>query len=135
LGHFNFTAYRDPHLASTLKTFRTAVEEIASGHFTDRDLEEAKLGIIQHFDTPIPPSSRALTAYAWLRDGKTLKMRQDFRDRLLGLTVQGLKHAVETELLPKMGEGVTVCFAGKELLEKENALLAEEGKTLPAFAI
>jgi len=135
LGHFNFHAYRDPHLASTLKTFHDSIEEIASGHFTDQDLEEAKLGIIQHADTPISPGSRALTAYAWQRDGKTKEMRQEFRTRLLGLTVHDLKHAVEMELLPKKEEGVTVCFAGKELLEKENALLAQQGKGLLVFPV
>lgn len=135
MGHFYFHSFRDPHLSSTLHTFRDAVNEIASGHFTDQDIEEAKLGIIQQFDTPISPGSRALTAYAWLRDGKTKEMRQEFRDRLLGLNMHDLKRAVETELLPKIEQGVVVTFAGKELLEKENALLAAENKALPIFPI
>ncbi len=135
LGHFNFHSYRDPHIQSSLHTFHNAIEEIASGHFTDQDLEEAKLGIIQQFDVPISPGSRALTAYTWLRNGKTKQMRQEFRDRLLRLTTHDLKHAVEMELLPKKEEGVIVSFAGKELLEKENAQLISENKALPVFPI
>ena len=135
LGHFNFHSFRDPHIQSTLHTFQHALEEIAAGNFTTQDLEEAKLGIIQQFDIPISPGSRALTAYYWLRDGKTPEMRQEFRDRLLGLTIQELKHAIEVELLPKRESGVIVTFAGKELLEKENALLAAENKELPVFPI
>ena len=96
---------------------------------------EAKLGIIQGFDTPISPGNRALTAYCWLRDGKTAEIRQQFRQRLLALTVQDLKHAVEMELLPKIEQGVIVSLAGKELLEKENALLSMRDKALPVFAI
>jgi Zn-dependent M16 (insulinase) family peptidase len=135
LGHFNFHSFRDPHIKLTLDTFKHAIEEISAGGFTDQDLEEAKLGIIQQFDVPISPGSRALTAYAWLRDGKTKGMRQQFRDRLLSLTHQDLKHAVETELLPKKEEGVVVSFAGKELLEKENGVLAVENQKLPIFPI
>jgi Zn-dependent M16 (insulinase) family peptidase len=135
LGHFNFHSYRDPHIASTLNTFQYAVEQICAGHFTEQDLEEAKLIILQQFDVPISPGSRALTAYSWLRDGKTKEMRQEFRNRLLALTMQDLKHALETELLPKMGQGVIVSFAGKEQIEKENALLSIENKALPIFPI
>ena len=135
LGHFYFHAYRDPHLTSTLRAFEHAIEEIAAGHFTDQDLEEAKLGIIQQFDVPISPGSKALTAYSWLQGGKTKRMRQEFRDQLLRLTRQNLQHAIETELLPKKAEGVVVSLAGKELLERENALLGLEGKELPILPI
>jgi len=56
------------------------------------------------------------------------------RDRLLAVSVRELKHAVETELLPKIGQGVTVSFAGKELLEKKSHL-ASMNKALPVFPI
>jgi Zn-dependent M16 (insulinase) family peptidase len=135
LGYFNFHSYRDPHIASTLDTFQNALEEVSAGLFTDQDLEEAKLGIIQQFDMPISPGSRALTAYSWLRDDKTKELRQEFRDRLLNLTAHDLKHAVETELLPKREQGTVVTFAGKELLKKENVKLSEKGKMLPIFPI
>ena len=135
LGHFNFHSYRDPHIAASLKTFSGAIDEIAAGKFTEQDLEEAKLGVIQQFDTPISPGSRGLAAYSWLRDGKTKEMRQAFRDRLLNLTPQELKHAVEMELLPQKNQGITVCFAGKELIEKENTLLAIEKEKLPVYSI
>lgn len=135
LGHFYLHAFRDPHLTSTLTTFHDAIMEIAAGKFTESDLEEAKLGIIQQFDTPISPGSRALTAYAWMRDGKSRQMRQEFRDRLLGVSLKELKHAVETELLPKLEQGVIVSLAGKELLEKENLLLTSMNRALPVFPI
>jgi Zn-dependent M16 (insulinase) family peptidase len=135
VGYFNFHSYRDPHIFSTLRTFHEAIEELAAGHFTSQDLEEAKLGIIQQVDIPISPGSRALTAYSWLRDGKTRRMRQEFRDRLLSLTPADLKRAVEMELLPKKDQGVVISFSGKEHLEKENALLAAENRALPIFPI
>lgn len=135
LGYFNFHSYRDPHIASTLRTFHEAIEALATGQFTEQDLEEAKLGIIQQFDTPISPGSRGLTAYAWMRDGKTKEMRQEFRSRLLALTPKDTKTAVEIELLPKKDQGVIVSFAGNDLLEKENAELAAEHQALPIFPV
>lgn len=135
LGNFSFHSYRDPHISTTIHAFRDAIDEIAAGKFTDQDLEEAKLGIIQQFDTPISPGSRAITAYSWLRDGKTTEMRQMFRDHLLRLTSRDLKHAVESELLDKKNQGIIVSFAGMELLEKENHFLALEDRTLPISSI
>lgn len=135
LGHYCFHAFRDPHIASTLQAFDEAIEEIAGGHFTEQDLEEAKLGTIQQFDTPISPGSRAITSYSWLRDGKTQEMRQEFREKLLSLTPKDLKHVIEIELASKKETGVIVSFAGKELLEKENALLAKKEKMLPILPI
>jgi Zn-dependent M16 (insulinase) family peptidase len=135
LGHFVFHSYRDPHIASTLQTFDQAIELIANGQFTEQDLEEAKLGIIQQLDAPISPGSRALTAYTWFRDGKTKEMRQEFRNRLLALTPADIKTAVAIELLPKKSQGVIITFAGKDLIEKENTLLATEKQSLPLFSV
>jgi Zn-dependent M16 (insulinase) family peptidase len=130
-GHFTLFSYRDPKIASTLKIFREAVETIAEGHFKDSDIEEAKLETMQHMDIPIAPGSRGLTAYAWMREGKTPKQRQHYRDRLLALTPQEIRLAVKKELLDKLGSGTIVTFASKELLEKENADLEKPLPIIP----
>ncbi len=130
LGHFQFHAYRDPHLASTIATFQEAIESIAAGEFSTQDLEEAKLGLIQQFDIPLAPSSRALVAYTWLRDGKTTQLRQAFRDRFLALNSAQVQAAVKEHLLSRKNQGVIVSLAGKDLLKKENTMLK-----LPLFPI
>ena len=76
MGYFYFYSYRDPHLASTLAAFEEAAKMIADGLFDEREIEEAKLGIFQELDSPIPPSSRAMTAYSRLRGGRTKELRQ-----------------------------------------------------------
>lgn len=134
-GHYSFNAYRDPHIAHTLHTFRHAIEEMASGDFDERDLEEAKIGIIQHIDVPTSPGSKAIVAYTWQRDGKTPAMRQHFRDRLLGLTKTELQNALKEHVLPNMDKGIAVTLAGQSLIEKENAKLAEEGASLKVMTI
>jgi Zn-dependent M16 (insulinase) family peptidase len=128
LGLFYFHSHRDPHIQSTFDAFDASLEHISLGKFHEQDLEEAKLGIIQQFDTPVPPSGRAILAYGWERDGRTHTLRQEFRDSILHLTKSQVQHAVEVELLQKKENSVSISFAGKNLLEKE-------GKHLPIFPI
>lgn len=122
-GNFYFYSYRDPNIASTLQAFQDAIQTIASGDFDLDDLEEAKLEMIQALDSPISPGSRADLSYSWWREGKTHKMRQEFRSKLLELSQDDIIDAVEKQIKPNFEKGTTVAFAGKELLEKENEIL------------
>lgn len=132
-GNFYFHSYRDPQIAQTLTTFQLAIEMLASGQFDERDLEEAKLGVIQGMDHPIPPGSRATAAYNLWRDGKTTELRQRYRDTLLSLTKKDLQRVIEKEILPKKGTGVIVSFGSRELLESENTILGK--KALPIVSL
>lgn len=132
-GSYTFHSYRDPHIAKTLEVFDEAISTIAKGQIDDREIEEAKFGVIQQFDTPIAPGNRAITAYSWRKTGRTLEMRQNFREKLLALTPKQVQKAVEEELFFK--KGVTVSFANKELLEKENVALEKLNRKLPVFSI
>lgn len=135
LGQYTFHSYRDPHIASSWEHFQAAVEEIAEGHFTPSDLEEAKLGLIQYFDAPVSPGNRALSSYSLMREERTPIVRQHYRDRLLAIQPDGVAKAVEKHLLPAIKQAIFVSFAGKELLDKENKQLAKDGKALPIFPI
>lgn len=134
-GHFSFHAFRDPHIARTRAIFHSSLEAIGAGQFTPQDLEEAKLGVIQQLDLPVSPGSRAMAAYTWLRKGKTLAMRQSFRDRLLALTPHDISQAVTLHLLSQKDTSVFVTFAGTDLLEKENKVLSQEGKSLTIYPL
>ncbi len=125
VGHFTFHSYRDPHIAQTLKAFNESIDALEGLQFNDRDLEEAKLGMIQQFDVPIAPGSRGATAYAWWREGKTKEMRQKFRDHLLATTRQEVQIAVQKELFAKKQNSIVVTFAGPDLLAQENPSLAK----------
>lgn len=125
-GNFYFYGYRDPHIAHTLRVFQDGVNEIGAGNFNESDLDEAKLGIIQHFDTPTSPGSRGVTSYIWQRDGKTTHMRQTFRDRLLSLELGDIEKALQEHIAPQMETALIATFAGKELLDKELPKVAEK---------
>jgi hypothetical protein len=127
-GNFYFYAYRDPNISSTLQAFETSIQAIASGDFDENDLEEAKLEVIQGLDSPVAPGSRGDLAYTWLREGRTLQVRQSFRNRLLALSPQDIISAVNSHIVPQNKTGATVVFAGTELLERENKLLIAQGR-------
>lgn len=134
-GQFTFYAGRDPQIAHTLQVFEEAIVYVAEGKFTDRDLEEAKLGMIQQLDSPVPPGGRAIAAYTWWREGKTPEMRSHFRKALLQATRADIQRAVEKELLPQVKEGVVVTMANEELLKKENDAMAHFRKPLPIIPL
>lgn len=128
-GNFYFYSYRDPNISSTLDAFDIAVRNMAKGDFQDSDLEEAKLEMIQALDNPVAPGSRGDLAYSWLREGKTVEVRQQFRDRVLSLTRQQVIDAVNKFLVSGINSATTVVFAGRELIDKENAKLLAQSKT------
>lgn len=131
LGHFTFHTFRDPHLASSLKTFREAALWIAEGRFSKDDLESAKLEAIQSLDSPIPPGSRGTSAYTLLRDGRTQEYRQRFRDRLLALTPQEVSLAAAHELIPRLEQSIIVSLGSQEFLERENQALQNRLPIIP----
>lgn len=135
-GNFYFYAYRDPHLASTVQAFEDSLAHIARGSFSEADLEEAKLSMIQHFDAPVAPGSRASTSYSWWRSGKTHARRMAFRHGLLSTTKEQVQQAVLDHLLEGLASSSLVTFASQDFLEKENAAFVRQGKPpLPIFDI
>lgn len=135
IGAFYFQSYRDPHLYATLHAFDEAIDTIAGGEFDEADLEEAKLGMIQGLDAPIPPGSRAMVAYGRLREGKTRSIRQHFRDHLLAVTKKDVSSIVDKELVSKREQGVVISFAGSDFFAEEGKKLSPDQKALPTYPI
>lgn len=135
-GNYYFYSYRDPNIASSLAAFEEAIHHVLEGQFDDGDLEEAKMEIIQNFDHPISPGSRADAAYNWQEEGKTKELRQQFRERLLAIKAEDLMEAIRDHLLPAFHQGTPVVFAGIDLLQTENEKLEAEGqRPLHLFAL
>lgn len=118
-GNYYLYSYRDPHISVTYNAFEEGIAQLAKGKFSERDLTEAKLGLIQDLDTPISPGARANLAYTYFREGYTKELRQEFRENLLNTTKDEVKKAVEKCL--KGNTGTKVTFAGENLIQNENA--------------
>ncbi len=128
-GNFNFYSYRDPHLKSSIDAFHKALEKISNQKFNERELEEAKLGVLQTLDAPIAPGNRAISAYSWKRTGRTYELREAFRQKVLSATKEEVAEAVKRRLLDK--PGVLVSFLGKDLFAKEKPKLPLTLSELP----
>jgi len=129
-GSFYFYSYSDPHIASSLFAFEESIHTILNGTFTDNDLEEAKLGMIQGLDAPVSPSGRGDVAYAWWREGKDMMKRMHFRNCILDLTKADVIYAVEHYIKPPFSKGTVVTFAKQELIQQENKKLGSGALTM-----
>lgn len=127
-AYFYFHAYRDPQIAGTLQAFDQAVDELLAGGFDEDDLVEAKLEMMQDLDAPVAPGSRGALAYGWLSSGKTLALRQRNRDHILSATCEDVIRAVSEQVVPNRHRGAVVVFGGRDLLQKENQLLQQQGR-------
>lgn len=132
-GNFYFYSYRDPNILTTLEAFDAAIQNLLDGEFDDTDIESAKLEMIQSWDSPISPGSQAEGAYGWLREGRTLAMRQAFRNQTMALTKEQIIQAVKQHIVPNITKGSTVVFGGKDILERANIDFKERG--LPELLI
>ncbi len=132
-GQFYFYAYRDPHLVSTRAAFEEATKNLAKGKFEEKDIEEAKLELFQELDSPIAPGTRGLTTYSRLRGGRTAKVRQAFREKLLTVGKQELMRVAKEHLIEGTQSGILVSFASKEFLHKENSLSKQS--PLPLYSV
>ncbi|KAH0605113.1 uncharacterized protein H6S33_005095 [Morchella sextelata] len=103
-GVFGFYSYRDPNVPNTLKVMEGAGEWAARNEWSDRDLEEAKLGIFQSVDAPYAVSSEGMTYFV---DRITDDMRQTRREQLLAVTGKDIQKVAENYLIKQINSGQT----------------------------
>lgn len=120
-GTFYLYAYRDPHLARTLKAFEEALDKVRSRKFSKEELEEAKLCALQSLDAPIPIGQRGAVAHGWLLTGRSFEKRDAFRKALLSSTAEEVADALDG-LLEKSSFTIST-FLGEELFAREKEKL------------
>lgn len=80
-GILNFFSNRDPNTANTMKVYDHSYQWLSeSGDYSDRDIEESKLGVFQEVDKPVEPGKRGLSHFI---HGESDEIRQEYRRRLL----------------------------------------------------
>ena len=95
---FKFYSYRDPRLAATLEDFDNAIDWMLEGDHEYRQLEEAILGVISSMDKPGSPAGEARSAFHNELHGRTRDKLQQFRQRVLGVTIDDLKRVTKSYL-------------------------------------
>jgi Zn-dependent M16 (insulinase) family peptidase len=93
-GTFTMGSYRDPRLAGTYADFATALDRVLDTAFTDEQLEEAIISVVQKLDHPAAPFDTVLAAWTLHQRGIDLAARSQFRAGVLGCTLVDVRVAV-----------------------------------------
>lgn len=95
---FRFYSYRDPRLAETLNDFDHSVDWLLNEKHEWRQVEEAILGVIGGLDKPSSPAGEAKNAFHSALYGRTAEQRQEYRQRILAVTLEDLQRVGKTYL-------------------------------------
>jgi len=83
-GILSFYSYRDPNTTRTIQVFDNAARWASDADsYTDKDVDESKLGVFQDVDKPVEPGKRGLNYFT---QGETDEIRQEYRRRLLDVS-------------------------------------------------
>jgi len=129
-GIFAMLSYRDPHLIRTLKVFDDAVSWAVRGDFGVDALREALLSTFSAIDRPIAPGSRGGREFANQRQGLTLPMRQQLRERLLAVDTAALQRVAATYLRDGRTSSVVSTLASEPMLLEANSGLGDDKLTI-----
>jgi len=120
---FRFYSYRDPRLAQTLLDFDRAVTWMLDSRHEYRALEEAILGVIGSMDKPSSPAGEAKQHFHNRLFGRSHEAREQFRQRVLAVTLDDLRRVTQTYLRPEMASTAVVTNTGE--LEATTSLREE----------
>lgn len=118
IAAFRFYSYRDPRLTETLDDFDAALRWLEETKHSAQSLEEAILGVISSIDKPGSPAGEAKTTYHAELFGRTREKREQFRNRVVKVSLDDLQRVAKTYLQPaKASIGVVSHKGQREKLE------------------
>jgi len=119
IAAFRFFSYRDPRLLETFADFEQSLEWLQNEEHDPQTLEEAVLGIISSLDKPSSPAGEAKQTFHAELFNRTREKREDFRKRVLAVTVDDLQRVARTYLIEKNASYGVVTHAGnREAVEQ-----------------
>ncbi|XP_011641097.1 presequence protease, mitochondrial [Pogonomyrmex barbatus] len=120
-GIFSFYSYRDPNSTRTFDLFDKTYDFLIEYSLPQSDIDEAKLGVFQQIDGPVPPSNRGLTKFI---NDITDDDIQKQREQLKAVTKEQLLHVAEKYLKPDQN-GVRI---GRSLIGPTNVDISNRYK-------
>ncbi len=125
-GIFKFFSYRDPRIAGTLQDFQASVQWVLNTTHEARTLEEAILSVISSLDKPSSPAGEAQRAHFDQLYGLSPEFRQDYRQRVINVTLADLQRVTDTYLTQSGSTAILTSESNWESLSEsdlENANL------------
>lgn len=113
-GIFSFYSYRDPNSTRTFDLFDGTYDFLIGQPLPQSDIDEAKLGIFQQIDAPVPPSNRGMSNFT---HGITDDDLQRQREQLKAVTKEQLLYVAGKYLKP----GEKDARIGRSLIGPTNA--------------
>ncbi|PGH18178.1 hypothetical protein AJ80_04565 [Polytolypa hystricis UAMH7299] len=95
-GLFSLSSYRDPNPMNTLKIFNSTGIFARDRSWTDRQLEEAKLGIFQSLDAPMSVDEEG---QRFFMTGVTEERDQRWREQVLDVTAKDVNDVAQRYLV------------------------------------
>ncbi|MEH6518968.1 MAG: insulinase family protein [Halioglobus sp.] len=108
IASFRFYSYRDPRLEETLTDFDDSVKWMLDESHEYRPLEEAILGVIGSLDKPSSPAGEAKQHFHNMLFGRTHAHREEFRQRILDVSLDDLRRVTETYLKPELASTAVI---------------------------
>ena len=108
IAAFRFYSYRDPRLLETLQDFDASVMWLLETAHERQPLEEAILGVIGSLDRPSSPAGEAKRHFHDRLFGRTHEQREQFRQRILAVTLDDLRRVAETYLRPELASTAVI---------------------------
>lgn len=127
-GLFSMLSYRDPHILRTLQVYDQAIDWAVAGDFSAESVKEAILAVFSDLDKPLSPAGVGSQEFANLRQGMTLDMRNQMRQKLLAVDTAALQRVARTYL--QQGQSAVSVLAGDAALREANEQLGAQALEL-----
>lgn len=128
IAAFRFYSYRDPRLAETLSDFDASVAWLLDNQHEYRALEESILGVVGSLDKPSSPAGEAKQHFHNKFFGRTHEQREQFRQRILDVTIADLQRVGELYLRPELAS--TAVVSNSDQLALNSTLCDELGLSI-----
>lgn len=126
LGCFKFFSYRDPRIEGTFADFNASIAWVLNQSSGDDLVEQAILGLIGGMDRPASPAGEARQFFHLDRNGRTLALRQTFRQRLLACQWQDVQRVAKQYLQGQIGSKAVVAPRGTANIAKNLGLIEND---------
>ncbi|KAL0277830.1 UNVERIFIED_CONTAM: hypothetical protein PYX00_004977 [Menopon gallinae] len=117
-GLLTFYSYSDPNPSNSLKVFDRSASWLLEKNFTQEDVDEAKLGIFQAVDAPIPPGDKGMRQFLFGVSDEALRKH---RFGLMKVTIDEL-----IEVGVKYLDEKTESLVGRAVIGRENKSIIED---------